>query len=164
MAEGAAHAGRDAWLGVHVRRQDQVAPDRQLWHGALPARPLPATRDAPPSGLPASSVRPALRQPGEYKLGEWLADLEVIAMLKSDVVRSLTFKETFNGPNITKNLAIQNSANWTFTAPSTSTLDDLPTCDDFGTGDGADPSSASSASASTAASPAGTPGKRVRRF
>ena len=37
-----------------------------------------------------------------YKLGEWLADSETIAMLTSGTVRSLTYKANQFGPNITK--------------------------------------------------------------
>lgn len=49
-------------------------------------------------------------QPGEYKLGDWLADENTVAMLRSGTVRSLTFKAKRDGPNINRDEAIANSA------------------------------------------------------
>ena len=101
-------------------------------------------------------------QPGEYKLGDWLAQPEVGEKLTSATVRTLTFKAKFTGPNITKQQAIDNSAAWVYTEPDTATVDNIPTCDDFGNGDEG-PSASSSVANSAAASPAVTPSKRQRK-
>ena len=66
-------------------------------------------------------------QPGEYKLGEWLEDPRTVAMFNSGTVRSLTYKATRFGPNILKDTAIANSAEWTPTELPTTI--DLPTAD-----------------------------------
>ena len=66
-----------------------------------------------------------------YKLGEWLADSETIAMLTSGTVRSLTYKANQFGPNITKDEAIANSAAWyeIDDANLGAALDELPTAE-----------------------------------
>ena len=68
-----------------------------------------------------------------YKLGEWLADSETIAMLTSGTVRSLTYKANQFGPNITKDEAIANSAAWYHIDPADANLgaalDELPTAE-----------------------------------
>ena len=48
-------------------------------------------------------------------------------------IKSLTFKEVLNGPNITKAQAIENSANWQETEPDAAELDNIPSTDDWGT-------------------------------
>ena len=74
---------------------------------------------------------PVPLQPGQYKLGEWLADPDVVAMLTSGTVRSLTFKANQFGPNITKDEATANSAAWYEIDPTEAdlgaALDALPT-------------------------------------
>ena len=66
-----------------------------------------------------------------FKLGDWLADPDVIAMLTSGMVRSLTYKANQYGPNITKDEAIANSAAWYEIDPEEANLgaalDALPT-------------------------------------
>jgi len=69
-----------------------------------------------------------------FKLGDWLADIDVIAMLTSGTVRSLTYKASQFGPNITKDEAIANSAAWYEIDPADANigpaaLDALPTAD-----------------------------------
>ena len=51
---------------------------------------------------------------------------------------------------------------WVYTEPDTATVDNIPTCDDFGNGDEG-PSASPSVANSAAASPAVTPSKRQRK-
>ena len=70
-------------------------------------------------------------QPGQFKLGEWLADPDVVAILTSGTVRSLTYKANQFGPTITKDEATANSASWYEIGPEEANLgaalDALPT-------------------------------------
>ena len=97
--------GRGRWLGVVVRPcQRQVAPDRRERNRESPERqisaPDPASCDpARTASLTYDTCVPT--QPGEYKLGDWLADADTIAMLTSGRVHSLTYKANQFGPNIT---------------------------------------------------------------
>ena len=67
-------------------------------------------------------------QAGKYKLGDWLDDPDTVVMLKSGVVRSLTFKQTETSPNITKEKAVNNSQGWYFVEDDTPSVD-LPSAD-----------------------------------
>ena len=61
------------------------------------------------------TVAQARTQPGKWKLGDWLADAETVAMFTSGMIKTLTFKAVEFGPNITKATAISNSAEWEMT-------------------------------------------------
>ena len=97
-------------------------------------------------------------QPGQFKLGEWLADPDVVAMLTSGTVRSLTYKANQFGPNITKDEAIANSAAWYTIDPAEvnlgAALDALPTAD-WNDDTTSEPASTPGSSASHAATPPG---------
>ena len=100
-------------------------------------------------------------QPGEYKLGAWLSHPDTIAMLTSDLVRSLTFKSSLNSENITKDQAIENSDIWE-DVPPPADIPELPTAD-WGDDDAKGSGGAGSSNASTPTSnPASN--KRVRRL
>ena len=93
-----------------------------------------------------------------YKLGDWLADADTIAMLTSGTVRSLTYKTNQFGPNITKDEAIANSAGWYEIDPADANLgaavDALPTAE-WNDETASEPTSTPGSSASHAATPPG---------
>ena len=85
-------------------------------------------------------------------------------MLTSATVRTITYKETTGGPNISKAQAIANSEEWELTEPDVdpaAALDAMPASNvDFL----AEPAASASASdAGSSASHAATPAKRARR-
>ena len=86
-------------------------------------------------------------------------------MLSTDTVRSITYKEYLNGPNITKAQALAISAKWNMEPIEPKSIDDKPSCDDFTEAD-ADSYTSSSGSSSTASTPKAAgkaAGKRPRR-
>ena len=105
-------------------------------------------------------ILPALlpSQPGQLKLGDWLADTDTVAMLKSGVLRSLTFKANEFGENISKEDAINNSAAWEAVEEGED-VPELPSADWNDEILGAEPSSPAGSSASHAATPTTDNGK-----
>ena len=84
-------------------------------------------------------------------LGNCLMDPDMICLLNDrEIVRTLTFKASLNGTNITKEEAIKNSEEWEQTT-NDNILDAIPTCDDFTV---ENESSAGSSSGSSPATPA----------
>ena len=78
-------------------------------------------------------------------------DPDMICLLNDrEIVRTLTFKASLNGTNITKEEAIKNSEDWEQTTDD-NILDAIPTCDDFTV---ENESSAGSSSGSSPATPA----------
>ena len=106
-------------------------------------------------------MRSYVLQPGGYKLGAWLSNPDTIAMLNSDLVRSLTFKSSLNSEIITKMQAIENSEIWEVLPPATD-IPDLPTAD-WGAED-AQPSGGGGSSSSSTPTSNPASNKRVCRL
>ena len=109
---------------------------------------------------------PVPLQPGQFKLGEWLSDPDVVAMLTSGTVRSLTYKANQFGPNITKDEAVANSAAWYEIDPEEANLgaalDALPTAEWDDAASSEPPSTPGSSTPGSSASHAATPPGRGR--
>ena len=68
--------------------------------------------------------------PGNYKLKDWFAGEDVRTMLGSDTVKSLTYKESIQGNNISRAQAEANSDDWVQTESNLTDIDNIPSCND----------------------------------
>ena len=84
------------------------------------------------------------------KLGAWLEDGETKVMLKSGTIKSLTFKASRFGANISKQQDIENSNEWELTELPDVGEVDLP---EANWDDVAPPSPAASSSAASSSTP-----------
>lgn len=98
--------------------------------------------------------------PNVLKLADFLDNEEIVAMLHDrSLIKTLTYKETLDGPQISRAQAIENSKNWVPTVGAQGNLDDIPTSDDAFSS----PSSSAGSSSASATPSSGPAGKRARR-